>query len=126
MVLVAVKNGIAEQYVDKSEANMITVTGFTNLLKISKNISYYEAWGLFVDLDFDDTKKCIESANYYLSETTDEDEDMYEQKDKYLAWLEYATFLDIIINKLEHYPNASDDDLLEAVIYYYEKDAFID
>ena len=126
MVLVAVKNGIAEQYVDKSEANMITVTGFTNLLKISKNISYYEAWGLFVDLDFDDTKKCIESANYYLSETTDEDEDMYEQEDKYLAWLEYATFLDIISNKLDHHPNASEDDLIEAVIYYLEQDDFLD
>ena len=125
MVLAGVTNGVAEQNVE-SEADMITVTGFTNLLKISKNIPYSEAWGLFVDLDFDDTKKCIESANYYLSETRDEDDDMEEQEDKYLAWLEYATFLAIIDNKLEHHPNASEDDLIEAVMYYYEKDAFID
>ena len=105
---------------------MKTATGFTNLLKISKNIPNFEVWYIFVDLDFDDTKKCIESANYYLSETRDEDDDMEEQEDKYLAWLEYATFLAIIDNKLEHHPNASDDDLLEAVMYYYEKDAFID
>ena len=125
MVLVAVTNGVAEQHVE-SETNMKTATGFTNLLKISKNIPNFEVWYIFVDPDFDDTKKCIESANYYLSETRDEDDDMEEQEDKYLAWLEYATFLAIIDNKLEHHPNASDDDLLEAVMYYYEKDAFID
>ena len=125
MVLVVVTNGVAEQHVE-SETNMKTATGFTNLLKISKNIPESEGWYIFVDSDFDHTKKCIESANYYLTETEEEDDDMDEQKDKYRAWLEYATFLDIIINKLEHHPNASDDDLLEAVMYYYEKDAFID
>ena len=125
MVLVVVTNGVAEQHVE-SEADMITVTGFTNLLKISKNIPYSEAWGLFVDLDFDDTKKCIESANYYLAETPEEDDDMDEQEDKYLAWLDYGIFLDIIDNKLEHHPNASEDDLLEAVIYYLEEDDFLD
>ena len=125
MVLVVVTNGMAEQHVE-SEANMKTATGFTNLLKISKNISYYEACYIYVDLDFDDTKKCIESANYYLSETRDEDDDMEEQEDKYLAWLEYATFLDIISNKLDHHPNASEDDLIEAVIYYLELDDFLD
>ena len=126
MVLVAVKNGVAEQHVGKSETNMKTATGFTNLLKISKNIPESDGWYIFVDSDFDHTKKCIESANYYLTETEEEDDDLDEQKDKYRSWLEYATFLDIIINKLEHHPNASEDDLLEAVIYYYEKDAFID
>ena len=125
MVLVVVTNGVAEQHVE-SETNMKTATGFANLLKISKNISYYEACYIYVDLDFDDTKKCIESANYYLSETRDEDDDMEEQEDKYLAWLEYPTFCAIIYNKLEHHPNASEDDLLEAVIYYLELDAFID
>ena len=115
-----------EQNVDKTKIHMKTATGFTNLLKFYKNIPESEAWGLFVDLDFDDTKKCIESANYYLSETTDEDEDMYEQEDKYLAWLDYPTFCAIIYNKLQHHPNASEDDLIEAVIYYYEEDAFID
>ncbi|KES11175.1 MULTISPECIES: hypothetical protein [Snodgrassella] len=105
---------------------MKTATGFTNLLKISKNIPYSEGWYIFVDLDFDNTKKCIESANYYLTETEEEDDDMDEQKDKYRSWLEYATFCAIIDNKLEHHPNASEDDLLEAVIYYLEEDAFID
>ena len=125
MVLVAVTNGVAEQHVE-SETNMKTATGFANLLKISKNIPESDGWYIFVDSDFDHTKKCIESANYYLTETEEEDDDLDEQKDKYRSWLEYATFLDIIINKLEHHPNASEDDLLEAVIYYYEKDAFID
>ena len=125
MVLVVVKNGVAEQHVE-SETNMKTATGFTNLLKISKNISYYKACYIFVDSDFDDTKKCIEYANYYLSETTEEYDYMEEQEDKYLAWLEYATFLAIIDNKLEHHPNASEDDLIEAVIYYLEEDDFLD
>ena len=62
---------------------MKTATGFINLLKISKNIPYFEGWYIFVDLDFDNTKKCIESANYYLTETKEEDDDMDEQKDKY-------------------------------------------
>ncbi|MBI0068060.1 hypothetical protein H3T79_07900 [Snodgrassella sp. M0118] len=105
---------------------MKTATGFANLLKISKNIPESEGWYIFVDSDFDDTKKCIESANYYLTETEEEDDDMDEQKDKYLAWLEYATFLDIISNKLDHHPNASEDDLIEAVIYYLELDDFLD
>ena len=125
MVLVVVKNGVAEQHVE-SETNMKTATGFANLLKISKNIPESEGWYIFVDSDFDDTKKCIESANYYLTETEEEDDDMDEQKDKYLAWLEYATFLDIISNKLDHHPNASEDDLIEAVIYYLEEDDFLD
>ena len=125
MVLVVVKNGVAEQHVE-SETNMKTATGFANLLKISKNIPESEGWYIFVDSDFDDTKKCIESANYYLTETEEEDDDMDEQKDKYLAWLEYATFLDIISNKLDHHPNASEDDLIEAVIYYLELDDFLD
>ncbi|WP_198218626.1 MULTISPECIES: hypothetical protein [unclassified Snodgrassella] len=125
MVLVAVTNGVAEQHVE-SETNMKTATGFANLLKISKNIPESEGWYIFVDSDFDDTKKCIESANYYLTETEEEDDDMDEQKDKYLAWLEYATFLDIISNKLDHHPNASEDDLIEAVIYYLELDDFLD
>ena len=51
---------------------------------------------------------------------------MYEQEDKYLAWLDYPTFCAIIYNKLEHHPNTSEDNLIEAVIYYYEEDAFID
>ena len=125
MVLVVVKNGVAEQHVE-SETNMKTATGFTNLLKISKNIPNFEVWYIFVDSDFDDTKKCIESANYYLSETTEEDDDMDEQEDKYRSWLDYAIFLDIIDNKLDHHPNASEDDLIEAVIYYLEEDDFLD
>lgn len=31
---------------------MINVRGFTNLLKIHKNIFYSDVWGLFVDLDY--------------------------------------------------------------------------
>lgn len=31
---------------------MINVRGFTNLLKIYKNIFYSDVWGLFVDLDY--------------------------------------------------------------------------
>ena len=103
---------------------MKTTTGFTNLLKISKNISKFEVW--YINVDLDNTKKCIESANYYLSETRDEDDDMNGQKDKYRSWLEYVTFWAIIDNKLEHHPNASEDDLIEAVIYYLEQDDFLD
>ena len=54
---------LVEQNVDKTKIHMKTATGFTNLLKISKNISESEGLYIFVDSDFDDTKKCIESAN---------------------------------------------------------------
>ena len=102
MILVDLANGMEEQNVDKTKIHMKTATGFTNLLKISKNIPNFEVWYIFVDLDFDHTKKCIESANYYLSETREEDDEMDEQEDRYRPWLDYGIFLDIIDNKLEH------------------------
>ncbi|ELX49246.1 hypothetical protein SEET535_16625 [Salmonella enterica subsp. enterica serovar Tennessee str. 4535] len=51
---------------------------------------------------------------------------MDDMSDKYKGWLEYATFLAIIDNKLEHHPKASNEDLLDAVIYYLEEDDFLD
>jgi len=51
---------------------------------------------------------------------------MDEMADKYKDWLEYATFLAIFDNKLDHHLNASKEELLEAVIYYLEEDDFLD
>ncbi|WP_387466217.1 hypothetical protein [Photorhabdus sp. RM323S] len=42
------------------------------------------------------------------------------------TWLDYQTFRAIIDNKLEHHPNATRDELLEAVVYYLEEDDFLD
>lgn len=105
---------------------MITAIGFSDLLKIQKNVPDSDAMGFFVDLDFKNTAECIESAHYYLSETRDEDDDMDDQNDKYKSWLDYSTFLAIIDNKLAHHPDATKEDLLDAVIYYLEQDDFLD
>ncbi|CCP08162.1 hypothetical protein BN440_3157 [Erwinia amylovora MR1] len=81
---------------------------------------------LFVDIDFINEINHIDTASYYLPESDDELEDMDEMTDKYKTWLDYQTFAAIIENKLEHHPNATRDELLEAVIYYLEEDDFLD
>ncbi|WP_445497329.1 DUF7716 domain-containing protein [Photorhabdus sp. SF281] len=103
---------------------MRTIKGFDGLLSIYKERP--EAWYFFVGSDFMNEISCINNANYYLPETRDEEEDMDEMEDKYKGWLEYATFLDIIDNKLKHHPNATRDELLDSVIYYLEEDDFLD
>ncbi|NRN30943.1 DUF7716 domain-containing protein [Photorhabdus heterorhabditis] len=103
---------------------MKTIKGFDGLLSIHKQRP--KAMGFFVDPNFVNEINCINNATYYLSETRAEDFDMDEMEDKYKTWLDYALFEDIIDNKLEHHPNATRDELLEAVVYYLEEDDFLD
>ena len=110
----------------KLESEMITVQGFQGLLNLHKTKPDDSAMGFFVDVDFENTRKKILSATYYLSETREEDDKMDEQEDKYKSWLEYSTFLAIIDNKLEHHPNATNTELLDAIVYYLEEDDFLD
>ncbi|AHN79222.1 hypothetical protein ITQ18_003193 [Salmonella enterica subsp. enterica serovar Tennessee] len=103
---------------------MKTIVGFDGLLSIYKERP--EAWYFFTDVTMDNKKESIRTGIFYLPDTRDEEEDMDDMSDKYKGWLEYATFLAIIDNKLEHHPKASNEDLLDAVIYYLEEDDFLD
>ncbi|MGZ0077892.1 DUF7716 domain-containing protein [Methylomonas sp. YC3] len=44
----------------------------------------------------------------------------------YYSWLESPNFSDIILLKVEHVPNATLQEFIEAVFFYLENDAFID
>ena len=44
----------------------------------------------------------------------------------YNSWLEAPTFSDIIENYTSKHPNASEADLIRAVLHYWEKDDFLD
>ncbi|NOV32201.1 hypothetical protein [Methylomonas sp. ZR1] len=44
----------------------------------------------------------------------------------YYSWLESPNFSDIILHKVEHVPNATLQEFIEAVFLYLENDAFID
>jgi len=44
----------------------------------------------------------------------------------YNSWLEAPTFSDIIENYTSKHPNASEADLICAVLHYWEKDDFLD
>ncbi|MFQ0971364.1 hypothetical protein [Gilliamella sp. BG1] len=103
---------------------MKTLRGIDNLFRIYKNLN--EPWSFFVEPEFINEINCIKNANYYIAETEDEFDEMDDSPDKYDAWLEYPTFQAIIDNKLEHHPNATKKDLLDAIIYYLENDDFFD
>ncbi|MCL2896672.1 DUF7716 domain-containing protein [Brenneria tiliae] len=98
---------------------MKTIKGFDGLLSVYKDLP--KVGGFYVDEDFLNNKDAIESSNYYLAESEDE-----EMEDNYKTWLEYPTFKAIILNKLDHHPKSSKDDLLNAIIYYLENDDFLD
>ncbi|WP_455864155.1 DUF7716 domain-containing protein [Pantoea agglomerans] len=103
---------------------MKKINSIFNLFDIYKELD--EPWCFFVDIGFVNEESNIRQADYYLAETEDEFDDMDDTSDKYTPWLEYQIFQAIIENKLEHHPNASKEELLEAVIYYLEEDDFLD
>ena len=69
------------------------------------------------------TKENVEKISYYIAET---EEEQFDLEDNYEDFLEAPTFKDIVINKREHNPNVSLEDIAGAVIYYLEKDDFED
>lgn len=120
MAPVAVINGGVVKHV-ANEGRMKTIKGFEGLLAIYKQLP--KVGGFFVNKEFSNERSAIKNSDYYLAESEEEDEDM---EDDYDTWLEYPTFKAIIENKLEHHPTASNEDLLEAVMYYLEMDDFLD
>ncbi|NDO83942.1 hypothetical protein CJP72_25395 [Citrobacter sp. NCU1] len=100
---------------------MKTVKGFDGLLAIYKKLP--KVGGFYVDNNFLNKKAIINNSNYYVPQSEEEDDDM---EDVYKTWLEFPTFTAIIENKLEHHPDATKDDLLDAVVYYLEEDDFLD
>ncbi|PIT39504.1 DUF7716 domain-containing protein [Snodgrassella alvi] len=108
---------------------MKTIMGIDGLL-----VLYKERPELFGFL-YTSTKKSYEKQNirngtFYLPENDEEEEELSELCDKYpnkyQDWIEYQTFLDIIEYKLDHHPNATKEDILDALVYYLENDAFLD
>ncbi|EEH2569730.1 hypothetical protein GYD59_004558 [Salmonella enterica] len=103
---------------------MRTIKGFDGLISELKTLP--DVGWLYVDKEFN-LKSTIDivNKNYYLAENREESFDMAEN-DNIRTFLESPTFCDIIDNKLSHHPNANEDELLEAVIYYLEEDDFLD
>lgn len=80
---------------------------------------------IFVKPDFVTTVEYLANAIFYIPISDDENEQIADS-DKYVPWLEFQTFVDIIDNKLTHHPLASHLELKEAIIYYYTFDTFLD
>jgi hypothetical protein len=96
--------------------------GFDELLKTQGQD--LGTWWIYTKREFiNNSRDDILNATFYVPENDDEE---MESDGNLGDWLEVQTFKGIIINKLEHHPDASRDDLLEAVIYYLEKDDFLD
>lgn len=101
---------------------MRVIKGFDALLNDYKSLP--ESGWLFIDQDFDTaSEKDILTKSYYISESDDEEIDM---EDSYSTFLESPTFKDVVINKTNHHPKATRDEIISAVIYYLENDDFLD
>lgn len=72
-----------------------------------------------------DTPAGLQSCTFLLPDT-EEDELFIEDNSDYNSWLEAPTFSDIIENYASKHPNASEADLIRAVLHYWEKDDFLD
>ncbi|MDR1912213.1 MAG: hypothetical protein LBQ52_07715 [Helicobacteraceae bacterium] len=100
---------------------MRVFNGFDELLKAYKELG---VWWIFTKREFvNNSKEDISTGTFYVPENDEEEEESY---DVLATWLETQTFEGIIDNKLEHHPEASRDDLIEAAIYYLEMDDFLD
>jgi hypothetical protein len=83
-------------------------------------------WFIYTKLEFiNNSRNDILNGTFYMPENRDEDEEM-DINHNLVNWLDLQTFEDIIDVKLTHHPDASRDDFVEAVIYYLEKDTFLD
>lgn len=103
---------------------MIIVKGISGLLNIFKGLE--EPWCFFVTVGFKNEIDDIRNGNYLVAETEDEFDELDGIPDEYKPWLEYQTFRAIIENKLNHHPQATNDEFLNAVVYYLEEDNFMD
>lgn len=65
----------------------------------------------------------IRGWTFYAPENQEEDFDI---EDNYNEFIEAPTFKDIVSNKREHHPNATQVDIIKAIKHYYEYDDFED
>ncbi|MGO4743573.1 DUF7716 domain-containing protein [Serratia quinivorans] len=101
---------------------MKVIKGFSGLLKEYDALP--ETGWIFIDDDVDtNLKSDLQKQNYYLPENDDEEFEMEEERS---TFLEAPTFKDIVINKRNHNQQATEDEMLDAVIYYLENDDFQD
>ncbi|MEJ5113597.1 DUF7716 domain-containing protein [Erwinia billingiae] len=101
---------------------MRVIKGIDTLLKEYKALP--DTGWLFIDEDFDVvSKNDILNKNYYLAQDDDEEEEM---EDSHSTFLESPTFKDIVVNKLNHNPKATRDEIIEAIVHYLENDEFLD
>lgn len=105
---------------------MKNINGFDELLKHAKNKMLPDSGWIYVNKNFD-LKATTDFFNglYLIPENRDESFEM-EENDNIKTLLESPTLSDIIDNKFEHHPESSNDELLEAIIYYLEEDDFLD
>ncbi|MDE1186007.1 MAG: hypothetical protein PW844_05940 [Pantoea sp.] len=101
---------------------MLILHGFDELLEKCHELP--DVGWIYVEASFDlESRDDIKSGKYYLAENEDEEMGFEES---FGTFLEAPIFKDVIENKLNHNPGSSKDDLLDAVVYYLEKDDFLD
>ncbi|MHC5178238.1 DUF7716 domain-containing protein [Serratia rhizosphaerae] len=101
---------------------MIVINGFSELLKMKDGLP--DVGWLYVSPSFSlSSEEDIVNGSYYIAENEDEEMDFEES---YGTFLEAPIFKDIVINKRNHNQQATEDEILGAVIYYLENDDFQD
>ncbi|QNK33664.1 hypothetical protein HF675_06300 [Serratia sp. JUb9] len=101
---------------------MIVINGFSELLKMKDGLP--DVGWLYVSPSFSlSSEEGIVNGSYYIAENEDEEMDFEES---YGTFLEAPIFKDIVINKRNHNQQATEDEILGAVIYYLENDDFQD
>lgn len=95
-------------------------TGFKDILENYKELP--DSGWIGIKDDFSD-REDIKTLNFYVPENIAEKIDI---EDNYEEFLEAPTFKDIVSNKLEHHPKSTLDEILGAVVYYFNNDDFED
>ena len=101
---------------------MIVINGFEELIK--KRDSLPNVGWIYVEDSFNlSSVEDIKKRKYFIVENEDEEMDCEEN---YATFLESPMFKAVINNRLNHHPNSSKEELLEAVTYYLEEDDFLE
>lgn len=79
---------------------------------------------LFIEKSFNSvSRNDILNRNFFFAENDDEE---IGAERRYKTWLESPTFLDILDVVQEKNPAFTTNELIEAIVYYIEHDAFMD
>lgn len=103
---------------------MIKFIGIKNLIDSKESLLGY---GFLYTLKNDDveTAEGLLKCTFLLPET-ESDEFFIENSKDYQNWLEFPTLIDIIDNYIENYSDATTNSLINAVLYYWDHDDFLD